>query len=137
MLAFFPPAPYPFYPGSGNDLAYMKSEFGWIEIDKVRYDHDVIIHTDGSVTRRSKKKSKALKTSYGHTPLSGQELEFLAKEHPEIVYVGTGQYGDLPLTPDTDIMLRKFDTIIQPTPDILNLLEKEHRSFVAIIHVTC
>ncbi len=39
----------------------MKSEFGWIEIDKTRYDHDVIIHTDGSVTRRLKKKSKDLK----------------------------------------------------------------------------
>jgi hypothetical protein len=110
----------------------MKSEFGWIEIDKVRYDHDVIIHTDGSITRRSKKKSKALKTSYGHTPLSGQELEFLGKEHPEIVYVGTGQYGDLPLTPDAE-----FDTIIRPTPDIIDLLEKEQRSFIAIIHVTC
>ena len=115
----------------------MKSEFGWIEIDKVRYDHDVIIHTDGSITKRSKKISKALKSTYGHTPLSGQELEFLAKERPEIVYVGTGQYGDLPLTPDAEIILRRFDTIIRPTPDILNLLEKEQRSFIAIIHVTC
>jgi hypothetical protein len=115
----------------------MKSEFGWIEIDKVRYDHDVIIHTDGSVTRRSKKKSKALKSSYGHTPLSGQELELLATENPEIVYIGTGQYGDLPLTPDADLMLRKFDTKIQPTPEIIDLLEKEQRSFIAIIHVTC
>jgi hypothetical protein len=137
MLAFFPRLHLLFIPGQANDLAYMKSEFGWIEIDKVRYDHDVIIHTDGSVTRRAKRKSKALKSSYGHTPLSGQELEFLAKEHPEIVYVGTGQYGDLPLTQDADIILRQFDTIIRPTPDILNLLKKENRSFIAIIHVTC
>ena len=41
-----------------NDHPYMKSEFGWIEIDQVRYEHDVIIHRDGSVTKRSKKKSK-------------------------------------------------------------------------------
>jgi hypothetical protein len=34
-------------------------------------------------------------------------------------------------------MLRQFDTIIRPTPDILKLLEKEQRSFIAIIHVTC
>jgi hypothetical protein len=64
-------------------------------------------------------------------------MEFLGKEQPEIVYVGTGQYGDLPLTPDADTMLRKFDAIIRPTPDILDLLEKEQRSFTAIIHVTC
>jgi hypothetical protein len=115
----------------------MKSEFGWIEVDKVHYDHDVIIHTDGSVTRRSKKKSKALKTSYGHTPFSGQELEFLEKERPEIVYIGTGQYGDLPLTPDAEIILRQLDTIIRPTPEIIDLLEKEQKSFIALIHVTC
>ena len=80
----------------------MKSEFGWIEIDQVRYDHDVIIHRDGSVTKRSKKKSKELKSTYGHTPLSDQELEVVKKEKPEIVYIGTGQYGDLPITPEAE-----------------------------------
>ena len=46
--------------GSEDD---MKSRYGWIEIDHVRYDHDVIIHTDRSVSKRSKKKSKKLKNS--------------------------------------------------------------------------
>jgi hypothetical protein len=115
----------------------MKSEFGWIEINKVRYDHDVIIHTDGSVTRRSKKKSKELRSTYGHTPLSDHELEFLAKESPEIVYIGTGHSGDLPLTPDAKKVLGRFETVIRPTPDILDMLKKEHRSFIAIIHVSC
>ena len=87
-----------------NDHAYMKSEFGWIEIDKVRYDHDVIIHRDGSVTKRSKKRSKELKGTYGHTPLSDHELEVLKKEKPEIVYIGTGQYGDLPITPEAKMV---------------------------------
>ena len=120
-----------------NDHAYMKSEFGWIEIDKVRYDHDVIIHRDGSVTKRSKKKSKELKSTYGHTPLSDQELEVLKKEKPEIVYIGTGQYGDLPITPEAERELSRFETVIRPTPEILDMLKKERRSFVAIIHVTC
>jgi hypothetical protein len=120
-----------------NDLAYMKSEFGWIEIDKVRYEHDVIIHRDGSVTKRSKKRSKELKSTYGHTPLSDHELEVLGKEKPEIVYIGTGQYGDLPITPEAETVLSRFETIIQPTPMMLDLLKKEPRSFVAIIHVTC
>ena len=120
-----------------NDHPYMKSEFGWIEIDKVRYEHDVIIHRDGSVTKRSKKKSKELKSTYGHTPLSDQELEVLKKEKPEIVYIGTGQYGDLPITPEAERELRRFETVIRPTPEILDMLKKEHRSFIAIIHVTC
>jgi len=115
----------------------MKSEFGWIEIDKVRYEHDVIIHRDGSVTKRSKKRSKELKSTYGHTPLSDHELDVLGKEKPEIVYIGTGQYGDLPLTPDAKSVLSRFETVIRPTPEILDMLKKERRSFVAIIHVTC
>ena len=115
----------------------MKSEFGWIEIDKIRYDYDVIIHGNGSVTKRSKKKSKDLKSTYGHTPLSEYELDFLKKEQPEKVFIGTGQYGDLPLTPNAENMLSRFKTIIRPTPEILDILKKEHRSFVAIIHVTC
>jgi hypothetical protein len=120
-----------------NDHAYMKSEFGWIEIDKVRYEHDVIIHRDGAVTKRSKKRSKELKSTYGHTPLSDHDLEFLGKEKPEIVYIGTGQYGDLPITPEAEKVLSRFETVIRPTPEILDMLKKERRSFVAIIHVTC
>jgi hypothetical protein len=120
-----------------NDHPYMKSEFGWIEIDQVRYEHDVIIHHDGSVTKRSKKKSKEMKSTYGHTPLSDQELEVLKKEKPEIVYIGTGQYGDLPITPEAERELSRFETVIRPTPEILDMLKKEHRSFIAIIHVTC
>ncbi|HWS22456.1 MAG TPA: MTH938/NDUFAF3 family protein [Methanoregula sp.] len=120
-----------------NDHPYMKSEFGWIEIDQVRYEHDVIIHRDGTVTKRSKKKSKEMKSTYGHTPLSDQELEVLKKEKPEIVYIGTGQYGDLPITPEAERELSRFEKFIRPTPEILDMLKKEHRSFIAIIHVTC
>jgi len=115
----------------------MKSEFGWIEIDKVRYDHDVIIHQDGSVTKRSKKKSKELKSTYGHTPLSDHELEVLGKEKPKIVYIGTGQFGDLPITPEAKKELSRFETVIRPTPEILDIMEKDRRPYVAIIHVTC
>jgi len=107
-----------------NDLVYMKSSFGWIEINNVRYDHDVIIYRDGSVSKRSKKKSKELKSTYGHTPLSDHELDMLEKEKPDIVYVGTGQYGDLPITPEAMTVLNRFETVILPTPDILDILEK-------------
>jgi hypothetical protein len=120
-----------------NDHAYMRSKFGWIEIDNIRYDHDVIIHRDGSVTKRSKKRSKELKSMYGHTPLSDHELDILGKEKPKIIYIGTGQYGDLPITPEAKMILSQFETVILPTPEILDMLKKERRSFNAIIHVTC
>ena len=115
----------------------MRTGFGWIEIGSTRYEHDVIIHADGAVSKRKKKASKVYRSEYGHTPLSEGELDFLADERPELVYVGTGQYGDLPLTPVAKDMIVSFGGIVRPTPDILPLIEEEKRRFVAILHVTC
>jgi len=115
----------------------MKTGFGWVEIGGIHYDHDIVVHVGGAVTKRHKKLSKIQKKQYGHTPLSGAELVFLQDEHPEVVYVGTGQYGDLPLTPDALILLEQFSSYVKPTPDILGLVQKEKRRFTAVIHVTC
>jgi len=115
----------------------MKTKFGWVEIGHVRYDHDVIIPSDRAVEKRSKKRSKNLKKQYGHTPLADHELAFLAAEKPGVVYIGTGQYGDLPITDDAKELLREYDHTVLPTPEVLELMEKEHRPFAAILHVTC
>ncbi len=115
----------------------MKTKFGWVTIDHVRYDHDVIVHKDKSIEKRSKKKSKKLKDQYGHTPLADHELAFLTKDTPEIVFIGTGQYGDLPLTNEAKNVLSGYETVIRTTPEVIELMEKEHRPYVAILHVTC
>ena len=115
----------------------MKTGFGWIEIGGIRYDHDVIIHTDGTVSKRKKKMSKSMKGEYGHTPLSEAELGFLAVEKPEVVFIGTGQYGDLPITSGAEAMLVCYLTITKPTPDLLPFVESERRNHAAILHVTC
>ncbi|MDD1688836.1 MAG: hypothetical protein LUO90_04645, partial [Methanoregula sp.] len=59
------------------------------------------------------------------------------KEKPKIVYIGTGQFGDLPITPEAKKELSRFETVIRPTPEILDIMEKDRRPYVAIIHVTC
>lgn len=115
----------------------MKTRFGWVEIDDVRYDHDIIIHTDRTVTKRSKKKSKKLKNTYGHTPFADHELAFLEEEDPAIVFIGTGQYGDLPITEEARHLLSRFESVIRPTPEILELLAEEKRPSVANLHVSC
>lgn len=120
-----------------DEVSRVKTGFGWIEVGGVRYDHDVVIHTDGSVTKRKKKESKGLKGDYGHTPLSEHELGLLAEEDPGVVYVGTGQYGDLPLTPGARDVLSSYVPVIMPTGEILPLLKKEERPYIAILHVTC
>jgi len=115
----------------------MKTGFGWIEIGGETYNNDIIIHTDGSITRRLKKRSKHLKALYGHTPLSPDELDILEEEHPDVVFVGSGQYGDLPITPEAQEQLSSYQAIIGPTPDLLHTMETEKRRYVAILHITC
>jgi len=115
----------------------MKTRNGWVVVDNIRYDYDVIVHPDRSVTKRSKKKSKKLKKKFGHTPLAGHELAFLDREKPEVVFIGTGQFGDLPLTTDAERILRQYTSTILPTPEVVDLLESESRPFVAILHVNC
>ena len=114
----------------------MKSNFGWVEIGKVRYEHDIVIHSDGSVTKRSKKRSKKLRHLFGHTPLTGEELEFLDKETPSVVYIGTGQIDELPFTIDALKILSHYTCFLRPTPVILEMLKTENRLFAAILHVS-
>jgi hypothetical protein len=115
----------------------MRSEFGWIEIGGTRYGHDVVIHTDGTVTKRKKTLSKPYASEFGHTPLSAEELAFLEVETPEFVYIGTGQYGDLPVTPRAAAIIAHYPHLVRPLPDILPMLEKERRKYAAILHITC
>ena len=115
----------------------MRTAYGWIEIDGNRYDHDVIIHRDRSVEKRSKKKSRKYRGFFRHTPLAHTELIFLENEKPEIVYIGTGQFDDLPITTEALKILAKLRAIIRPTPEIMRLLSDEYRSYAAVLHVKC
>lgn len=114
-----------------------KSEFGWIKVNGVKYEKDIVLHSDGTVTKRKKKKSKDLKPIYGHTPLSERELDFLSKEKPEVVYVGTGHEAALPITPEALLILKKYETVILPTNEIIEKIDHENRKMAALIHVTC
>ncbi|MFP4546228.1 MAG: hypothetical protein ACLFPN_05190 [Methanomassiliicoccales archaeon] len=112
----------------------IRTGFGWIEIDGEHYHHDVIIHRDGSVSRRQKELSRHLRDEYGHTPLTVEELDFLKEESPSTVLIGTGQHGDLCLTPGARELLRDYWTVLLPTPDAIHELRE---GWVAILHVTC
>ena len=115
----------------------MQTGFGFVEIDGVTYTHDIVIHTDGTISKREKRKSKGLKGEYGHTPLSPMELDFIAPENPQVIYIGTGQYGSLPITSDAEELLEKYKTVIETTPMVISKLSGERHRYVAILHVTC
>ena len=115
----------------------VNSKFGWIKVNGDLYEKDIVIHSDGSVTKREKKKSKDLKSDYGHTPLSERELEFLPREQFDALYVGTGHTAALPITPQALEVLKKYNAVILPTPEVIGKIEQEQRKFVALIHITC
>jgi hypothetical protein len=115
----------------------LKSEFGWIKVNGDKYKKDIIIHADGSVTKRKKKKSKEFKAAYGHTPLSERELDFLGQEQFDALYVGRGHDPALPITPEAIEILRNHNATIASTPEVLEKIAQEQGKFVAIIHVTC
>ena len=115
----------------------VKSKFGWIKVNGDKYEKDIVIHSDGSITKREKKKSKDLKPEYGHTPLSERELEFLPKEQFDALYIGTGHEAALPITPQALEILKKYNAIVLPTPEVIGKIEQEKGKLVALIHVTC
>jgi hypothetical protein len=115
----------------------MQTSFGWVQIGGEKFENDIVVHVNGTITKRRKKLSKDLKADYGHTPLSDRELDFLKKEEPEVVIVGTGQYGDLPVTPKAKKLLNRYEAVYLRTPEALESMSAEKRPYVAIVHVTC
>ena len=115
--------------------------FGYIVINGKRFDHDVVIRTDGSIEARKKELSSRYKRFIGHTPLGPEEAIDLLRDQPEIVIIGTGQYGVLPIHEEAEKILSKSGARIikLKTPDAIreyNKLSLKHRT-TALFHVTC
>lgn len=110
--------------------------FGEIELEGVRYTHDVVIER-GKVTKRAKKPSKAYRHDYGHTPLSvDEQLPWGGSR----LIVGTGAYGSLPVMPEVEEEARRrgVELVPVPTKQALKLLrEVEPKNVRAVLHVTC
>ncbi len=120
-----------------SDLKSIKGEFGWVSIGGIRFTKDVIIHADGTVTERNASPSMKYKGDYFHLPLSEGELEFLEAEKPEVVIIGAGHKAMLLLTPRAREIMSRYDHVVLSTQRALEVIRKEERRLVAIIHLTC
>ncbi len=110
--------------------------FGEIEIEGRHYEHDVVIDA-GEVRKRSKKPSKTHRNQFGHTPLSAREN---IPWHGDKLFIGTGNYGRLPVMQDvfTIAQSKGIEIIARPTAEVCELLkEYRPRDVNAILHVTC
>lgn len=111
-------------------------EFGVIEVDGVRYEHDVVLDA-GVVRKRKKGPSKRYRGEYGHTPLSAAER--LPWGRARLV-IGTGAAGALPVLPDVEsaAVARGVTLDVLPTEAACELLSRlDAGEANAILHVTC
>ena len=111
-------------------------QFGVLEIDGQRYEHDVVIDR-GRLRKRKKGPSKPYRDEYGHTPLSADEdIPWDASR----LIIGSGAAGRLPVMPEVlvEAERRGVELVIEPTEDACRRLGTEDLDAVAaILHVTC
>jgi hypothetical protein len=116
-------------------MRFGKLHFGSITIDRITYEHDVIIDR-GRVGKRKKKRSKKFRKEFGHTPVSIEEkLPWKCRR----LIIGTGNHGSLPVTEDVkrEARRRQIELLIIPTNDAIDALAQEPENSNAILHVTC
>ena len=79
--------------------------FGTITMDGKTYEHDVVVRLSGEVVKRKKKLSKKY---YGTSHiLSKDEAKFVFEKGCEQVIVGSGQIGNVRLSPEAEAYFAK------------------------------
>ena len=113
------------------------TSFGSITIDGKTYDHDVLIRLDGTIAKRKKKLSKKL---YGTSHVvSEDEAKFVFEKGSELLVLGSGQEGNVRLSPEAETYLTKkgCKVVIQPTPEALRVFNNARGKKIGLFHVTC
>jgi hypothetical protein len=113
------------------------TEFGSITIDGEVYPHDVLIRLSGEIRKRKKKLSKKY---YGTSHIvSLEEAEFIYEKGCDLLIVGTGQEGNLHLSPEAADFFARKDCQVQaePTPHAIKSFNKTKGPKAGMFHVTC
>jgi len=111
--------------------------FGEIVIDGKTYDHDVVIRLSGEIVKRKKKLSKRL---YGTSHmLSKNEAKFLFEKGCEQIIIGSGQFGNVQLSPEAKTYFAKHDceVLLKPTSEAIGAFNRSRARKIGLFHVTC
>ena len=132
-------------PVLGPAHTQINGQHGWLQVNGIRYEHDIIIHSDGLVTERNcgcspvlrAQLSSSYKADYFHSPLTEFELDLLKEEEPEVVIIGSGFLSMMPITPLAKAVLADHEHYVLSTQMAMDRNNKECRKFVAILHLSC
>ena len=111
--------------------------FGKIVIDGATYYHDVVIRLSGEIIKRKKKLSKRL---YGSSHmLSKDEAKFLLEKGCEQIIIGSGQFGNVHLSPEAEAYFAKHDceVLLKPPAEAIGLFNRSRARKIGLFHVTC
>lgn len=114
-----------------------RTSFGAITIDGKTYDHDVVVRLSGEIIKRKKKLSKKY---YGTSHrLSKDEAKFVFEKGCEQLIVGSGQMGNVHLSPEAEAYFAKkgCKVLLRPTPDAIGLFNRSKARKIGLFHVTC
>ena len=111
--------------------------FGSITIDGQTYPHDVIIRLSGKVEKRKKKLSKKI-FGTSHT-ISLDEAQFVYEKGAELLILGTGQYGNVHLSPEAAEFFGGKDckVLAESTPEAIAEFNHAKKHKIGLFHVTC
>jgi len=118
-------------------VAIDRTTFGTITIDGKTYDHDVIVRLSGEIVKRKKKLSKKY---YGTSHIvSKDEAKFVFEKGCEQLIVGSGQEGNVHLSPEAEAYFAKkgCEVVLQPTPQAIRLFNRSNAKKIGLLHVTC
>jgi len=114
-----------------------RTEFGSVTIDGKTYEYDVVIRLSGKVEKRKKKLSKE---KYGTSHIiSKAEAKFIFEDGCEELIIGTGQQGNVRLSPEADDYFENKECVVValPTPDAIQYFNQSHEKKIGLLHVTC
>ena len=105
------------------------------ERDGKTYEHDVIIRLSGEVVKRKKKLSKK---HYGTSHVvSKEEAKFVFEQGCEQIILGSGQEGNVQLSPEAEAYFAKkgCKVLLQPTPEAIRVFNRSHAKKIGLFHV--
>ena len=113
------------------------TSFGSITVDGKTYEHDVLIRLSGEVEKRKKKLSKKY---YGTSHVvSKDEAKFVYERGCNQLVVGSGQMGNVHLSPEAEAYFAKKDckVLLRPTSEAIQVFNKSFSKKIGLFHVTC
>lgn len=123
-----------------NAPEFQACGFGWFVANGRRYENDHLVTVDGKIMPRPKHLSK----KYGgwHTALGPEEVERALVGNPEILIVGCGHWGVLPIRAEARALIAARGVTLETRRVRAALtryteLGRAGKRVAAIFHVTC